>query len=72
MATRRSFYEEDDRLLDAADLAAHLAITRKALYNARRRGLLPPPILIGSRLRWKRSDVESWLDSCRDTNEAAQ
>ena len=67
MATRRSLFEQDDSLLDADHFADLLGMTRKALYNARHAGQLPPPIKIGSRLRWQRSDVDAWLDNCRET-----
>ena len=51
-----------ESLLDSQSLADYLGITRKALYNALGRNQLPSPIRIGGRLRWRRGDIEQWLD----------
>ncbi len=68
MANRSSSVLGIDPLLDSEQLAALLGVTRKALYNSRHAGQLPPPIKIGSRLRWRQSDILAWLDESRENS----
>lgn len=50
-------------LLDIDELAAMLKTTAKALRSARSRGHLPAAARIpGVGVRWRRSDVEAWLE----------
>ena len=38
--------------------------SRSSIYRLVRRGLAPPPVLIGSgRVRWRAEDVEQWLQA---------
>lgn len=55
-------------LLCVDDVAAMTGIARQTLYKWRsdgsRRG--PRATIIGRRLRYRREDVEAWLDSLRE------
>ena len=48
-------------LLTAADMAALLRTTRKAVYAQSERGQLPGVVRIGRRLLFRRADVHRWL-----------
>ncbi len=51
-------------LLDASGLAAQLGISVSSIYRRRSLGEpLPPAIKIGGSVRWRQSDVDSWLES---------
>lgn len=52
----------NDELLKAADVAQLLGVSQAALYQMRYLGQAPPAIKISGRLRWRRRDVEHWLD----------
>lgn len=48
-------------ILTSADLAKLLRIDERTLRAMRRSGEAPEAIRIGTRPRWRRGDVESWL-----------
>ena len=56
-------------LMTANDLAHMLAVSRLTIWRWRSAGRLPPPLRIGRVVRWKRSEIETWLaagcPSCR-------
>jgi predicted DNA-binding transcriptional regulator AlpA len=53
----------DEPLLDVDGLARFLGLpSRRAVYNRRHRGTLPPAILVGRSLRWRERDVKRWLE----------
>lgn len=52
-----------ERLLTADDVTAILGIPKATLYSARSRGGdYPNCIRIGRHLRWRRSDVEAYIE----------
>ena len=58
----------EDCLLTVEATAAYLGLTTAALYSARHIGSdLPPAYRLGSRLRYRRSDLDKWLDAHRET-----
>ena len=61
-------------LMDAADLAALLRVSKATVWRLRENLKLPPAIALTSQcLRWRRSDVESWLAAgCPPFNDKAQ
>lgn len=67
MSGSRSFsFPGAARLLDIDEVGAYLVLTRQAVYQRRARGEFPPAIKVGASLRWRVSDVESWLEAHRD------
>lgn len=52
-----------DEWNDLPALAAWLKIPPRTLYDWRRRGVGPKAHVIGRHLRYRRSDVESWLEA---------
>ena len=58
--------KQPDRLLTADQVAQHLQISRRALYEMRYQGGGPPAIKVGRRLRFRRREVEAWIDEHRN------
>ncbi len=50
------------RLLDIDEVADYLGIPKNTLYKWRVDGKGPRAIKVGKHLRFRRSDVETWLD----------
>lgn len=55
--------EELERLLDIDEVAAYLRVSKHTLYKWRVNGGGPRALRYGKHLRWRRRDVETWLDS---------
>ena len=74
--SRESDRDTDDRLLSPAETATLLGLTQRWLEVKRYRGDGPPFVRISSRcVRYRRSDLEEWIDSrvrlsTADTGEA--
>jgi predicted DNA-binding transcriptional regulator AlpA len=51
-----------ERLLDVCELAERWGISAASLYHRVARRQVPPPIRIGSLLRWRLEDVVGWED----------
>lgn len=57
----------DDPLIRLRDVAAMLGVAPRTLYDLRRRGVLPEPIALSSKLKgYRRSTIEALL-SARET-----
>ena len=61
---------DDGTLLLTADhLAKLLCVSRLSIWRWRAAGRLPAPLRIGRVIRWRRSEIETWLaarcPSCR-------
>jgi predicted DNA-binding transcriptional regulator AlpA len=52
----------DRPILDRKDMCVLFAMSESTLRESIRRGAIPPPFTLGKRtLRWRRSDVEAFL-----------
>ncbi|GBD85426.1 helix-turn-helix domain protein [bacterium BMS3Abin02] len=51
-----------DRLLSVGELAAYLDIPVATLYAWRYRSQGPPGFRVGRHIRYRRSDIEAWID----------
>ncbi|NMM16649.1 MAG: helix-turn-helix domain-containing protein [Cellulomonas sp.] len=60
-----------DPLLTLDDLAAYLGVPKGTLYRWRVDHKGPRGIRFGKHLRFRRSEVDPWLDSLTDDREAA-
>ncbi len=54
-------------LLSIDELAAYLQIPKATLYAWRYRGQGPVGYRLGGHVRYRTADVESWIESCSDT-----
>jgi excisionase family DNA binding protein len=53
-------------LLDVSVVAAMLDCSQRHIYRLSDAGQMPPPLKVGKLVRWRRSDIETWIaDSCR-------
>ena len=57
------------KLYTTGDMADLLSVNRKAVYDLKYRGELPPEIRIGNKVFWRESDIEAWLQSNQVTKE---
>ena len=49
-------------LMTAEDISGTLVVPLATVYQWRSRGLGPPAIKVGKHLRYRRRDLERWLD----------
>jgi len=61
MSSTKTFPE----LMTPAEVAEAIRKSRKAVYAMNERGLLPPPVRIGRRILFYRSDLIRWLQKKR-------
>ena len=54
-------------LLTVDEVCDRLKISRSALYGLRRTGMAPPAIKIGRQLRFRRADLENWINAKPDS-----
>jgi excisionase family DNA binding protein len=53
-------------LVDVRAVAALLDCSARHVYRLSDAGRMPPPVRLGSLVRWRRADVEDWIaDGCR-------
>lgn len=57
-----------DDLMTTDELCSYLRIKKQRLFNMRRELGGPPAVRLGKTrgLRWRRSDVDAWLDERRE------
>jgi excisionase family DNA binding protein len=58
-------------LMTLSDLSAMLGVPVSTLYGWRHRGEGPPGYRIGRHVRYRRSEVESWIEAQADTPKVA-
>jgi excisionase family DNA binding protein len=56
----------NDTLMTTEELAAFLSLPVATLYQWRHRGTGPRAFRVGKHLRYRRADVEAFLESCGD------
>ena len=55
-----------DRLLSPHELALFLGVPLRTIYRWRYQGDGPPGFRVGRHVRYRRADVEQWLEDHRD------
>lgn len=53
--------KHETEFLTAPEFAALLRVDQRTLRALRHAGDVPAPIMIGTRPRWRRADVDAWL-----------
>ena len=56
----------DDPLLTIEEVGAYIQVPVKTLYDWRHRGIGPAGMRVGRYVRYRLSDVDAWLETCRD------
>jgi excisionase family DNA binding protein len=54
------------------ELSEFLRIPRASIYRWRQDGSGPKAVRVGKHLRWRRSDVEAWLDGLAQDDRRAE
>lgn len=58
--------QRESNILRIRQAAAYLGITNKTLYSWVKDGRLPEPIRLSPRVvGWKKSDLDSFIESCK-------
>ncbi|HML74947.1 MAG TPA: helix-turn-helix domain-containing protein [Anaerohalosphaeraceae bacterium] len=60
--------------ITASEISRLLKFSRRTVYRLNESGAIPRPVTIGSSARWRRADIEAWIQmGCprRDEYEAA-
>ena len=69
MSSTLSRAEPSAKLLDVKAVADLLGCSTRHVYRLSDGGKMPPPVKLGSLVRWSRSAIEEWIDagcpSCR-------
>lgn len=58
-----------DRLLTIEQVAEHLQVPVKTLYDWRHRGIGPKGLRVGRYVRYRPADIDSWLDDRAQASE---
>lgn len=56
---------------DPQGVAQLANVPLRTVYAWRSKGYLPPAYRLGKHVRWRRSDIEAWLEAHRETEPAA-
>ena len=59
-------YPRHEALISPPQLADYLGVPLSTLYNWRSRRIGPPAYRIGRHVRFRRQDIEAWLENLRD------
>jgi len=63
--------DEKPLLLTAKDIAALCGVSVRTVWEWRAAGRLPAPIRLGRLIRWRRKDIEDWIEAgCPDMSKA--
>ncbi len=54
---------DPDQLLDVAELASYCNVAESAPYYWRKNGTGPRAVRVGRHLRYRRRDVDAWLEA---------
>jgi len=50
-------------LCDIAEVSAALYCSKRHVIRMAERGLMPPPVRLGSLVRWQRGAIEAWIQN---------
>jgi excisionase family DNA binding protein len=67
LAQRIPHTDLPERLLTAEELADRLSLSLRTVWRLDSAGKLPRPIRLGGSVRWRRNEIERWLQAgCPD------
>lgn len=59
----KSTHEAVAELLDVATVAKFCGCSARTVRRLSDAGRMPPPIRLGSLVRWRRAELEAWIDA---------
>jgi excisionase family DNA binding protein len=74
-ASRRAVFageeppEDEKLLIDTRETAKLLNVSEKTVFNMKTKGRMPAPICIGRAVRWRRRELEAWINASCPTQE---
>lgn len=54
--------EQSNQLITVKQLAKMLATSVRSVWRYRSSGRLPKPVIVGSSVRWRMSDIQLWIE----------
>lgn len=55
---------ENEKLMTKAETCEYLNLSDSTIFRLRRDNIFPKPLQLGPRtIRWKRKDIDNWLES---------
>ncbi|ELK6655989.1 AlpA family phage regulatory protein [Citrobacter freundii] len=61
MATTATLLNADDPLIDMVFITTYTNMTDKFFFKLIKNGQFPKPVKLGRSSRWRKSEVESWM-----------
>lgn len=61
MATSATILNADDPLIDMVFITTYTNMTDKFFFKLIKNGQFPKPVKLGRSSRWRKSEVESWM-----------
>ena len=59
-------FAREDRLLDIDQLATYIGVPRQTIYRWRMEGKGPRASKLGRHLRYRRADIDEWIQDHQD------
>jgi excisionase family DNA binding protein len=53
----------DSQMLSTQDVAKMMNCSDRHVTNLRKRGRMPPPVKLGTLVRWPRTKIEDWIQA---------
>lgn len=64
-AERIAELRQSDPFMSVREVAAYLTLATSTIHRMTREGNLPAPTRIGKKtIRWRRSEIDKWLEEC--------
>jgi len=60
-----------NHLFRNSEAAFHIGVASKTLRNWRARGIAPPAVKLNGAVRYRRSDLDRWVNARREGGDAA-
>ena len=65
--------DEPAMLIDVETVAHLVGVSNRHVYRLANSGRMPSPLRLGGAVRWRRKDVDQWInDGCPDLSEGGQ
>ena len=52
----------DAQMLSAEDVSIKLGLCKRQIFRLDMQELIPLPVRIGGSIRWRKSDIDTWID----------